>query len=131
MTRTELETEVSRLRAELKTTKRALAAEKRRADSSGKPGAACSPCQSCTPGLTGPSAPSPADEIPGLLSGDGIPPPPPVEPDKGDLTPEFVRWLVATQPTAAVQARYADREHHLPDDVRAALSEITPADDDP
>jgi len=47
--------------------------------------------------------------------------PPPRDPSMGDLTPDYARWLVATQSLAAVQAQYAGREQHLPTDVQAAL----------
>ena len=48
-------------------------------------------------------------------------PPPPVEPDLGDLTPAFARWIIQTQPLESCRERYADRERYLPDDVQAAL----------
>jgi hypothetical protein len=47
--------------------------------------------------------------------------PPPMAPDKGDLTEEYARWMVATQSLAACQAQYSGREQHLPADVQAVL----------
>lgn len=47
--------------------------------------------------------------------------PPPIDPDKGDMTPDYARWIVATQPAAVSRERYFGRERHLPVDVQIAL----------
>lgn len=46
---------------------------------------------------------------------------PPMEPDKGDMTPDVVRWRLKNWALIEVQQHYAGREHHLPEDLRAAL----------
>lgn len=65
-------------------------------------------------------SPQPAGATPAPANTDGDEPPR-VDPDKGDLTPDYARWLVATQPLEACQQQYAGREQYLPEDVQAKL----------
>ena len=41
--------------------------------------------------------------------------------DLGDLSPDYARWLLHTQPIESLRELYDLRERHLPEDVQAAL----------
>lgn len=52
----------------------------------------------------------------------GMPWIPDLDPDKGDLTPAFVRLCLATQSPASVREKFAARAGHLPEDLQAELA---------
>lgn len=95
MTKNELQAELKRLTAELAQTRATL---------ENAPGAR--------------AAAGPARPVITLTPDD---PPPAMEPDKGDLTPDYARWVLTKISLAEARSLYGGREQHLPGDVRLVL----------